>query len=397
MAKIQNKVIVWGIDNFNTLGLIRELGMAGLDLIFLIKGKGKLAVQSKYCKMYIETKTIQEGYDYLIANYVNEVQKPIIIVSGDNIITYIDRHRTELEPYFLIPGTKDQGLVEKYIDKNNMTEYAKELGFLCPESLAITKDKTIGNICYPCIIKPSHEKAGHYNEFKFKVCKTKRQLQRTLKMVRSDSEFILQQYLPKDNDLLVYGGRMYDGEIVIAGGLVKERWSDNATTSYGRIVKDVNYYVDTNKIKKFLESIDYYGLFSVEYGICGGKAYFFEFNFRNDGTSHYFYQAGSNIPLAYVYSCAGVDYTSVSTVVDGDYIFMDEVFDIENVLRRKISYKKWHKEKEIATIYRYYDANDIEPWKIASKGRWKKIIFDSAVEKIRIYVVFFFDKLGLKK
>lgn len=39
METIKNPVIVWSIDDFNTLGLLRELGQSRLDLVFLIKGK----------------------------------------------------------------------------------------------------------------------------------------------------------------------------------------------------------------------------------------------------------------------------------------------------------------------------------------------------------------------
>ena len=35
---VRNIVIVWGIDNFNTLGLLRQLGSAGLNLFLLIFG-----------------------------------------------------------------------------------------------------------------------------------------------------------------------------------------------------------------------------------------------------------------------------------------------------------------------------------------------------------------------
>jgi hypothetical protein len=34
MGKVENKIIVWSIDDFNTLGLMRELGNAELDMFF---------------------------------------------------------------------------------------------------------------------------------------------------------------------------------------------------------------------------------------------------------------------------------------------------------------------------------------------------------------------------
>lgn len=397
MADVKNKVIVWGADGFNTLGLMRELGNTEIDLIFLIKGRAGFASKSKYCNKFIETQTIKDGYDHLLKNYTDEETKPIIITPGDDIITFIDRHKEELEKYFIVTGTSKKGDTERYTDKNNMTALAEEIGILCPRSEPMTKGSDISNVEYPCLIKPSHEKPGHYNEFKFKVCKNKRSLKRTLRCVREDSEFILQQYIPKQLDLLVYGGRMWDGKTVIAGAFIRDRWADSGSSSHGYFSKEVPKCADVSKIREFLERIDYYGPFSFEYGMLDDKAYFFEVNLRNDGTSHYFYQAGANIPLAYVYSAAGLDYSNIPTEVVGTPWFIDELFDVENVILGKIKRKVWKKDMAEATVFKYYDKDDVAPYEIAKKGKNIQIIKDIILKRFRLYIVFILDKLGLRK
>ena len=397
MNTINNKVIVWSIDDFNTLGLMRELGQSNLDLLFLVKGQAGFACKSKYCKKYKETESIEEGFEFLISSFKEEAAKPILIISSDEIITYVDQHRDQIQEFVIIPGTSVQGNTEKYIDKNTMTALAKEIGILCPESRYVKWDSSIEGINYPCLIKPSHQKPGHYNEFKTKICKNEKQLKRTLKLVRHDSEFILQQYIPKELDLLVYGGRMRDGKTVVAGAMIRDRWADSGSSSHGYLTGEVPSCADVKKIEEFLERIDYYGLFSFEYGIIGDKAYFFEVNLRNDGTSHYFYQGGANIPLAYVYSCAGLDYTQISTVVKEKVWFIDEVFDIENVLTKRISKAQWKKEMEEATIFKYYDKDDTEPWEIVKQGKTKQIIQDLILKRYRLYIVYVLDRLGLRK
>lgn len=211
-GKAENKVIVWSIDDFNTLGLMRELGSAALDLLFLVKGSAGMAVKSKYCRNYVETATIEDGRSYLFEHFSGEEKKPILIIASDDIITYVDRHKDDFEKHFIVPGTTVKGNVEKYIDKNTMTALAEELGILCPKSRAVKKGDDLRGIEFPCLIKPSHQKPGHYNEFKFKICKNEQALKRTMRYVRPDSEFILQQYIPKELDLLVYGARMWDGQ-----------------------------------------------------------------------------------------------------------------------------------------------------------------------------------------
>lgn len=397
MEKIENKVIVWSIDDFNTLGLMRELGNANLDLIFLIKGHAGLAASSKYCKQYIETDSIEDGYNYLLENYKEQQHKPIIILAGDDIATYVDQHRDELENHFILPLTVQKGHIEKYIDKNTMTALAEEIGILCPKSIFVTKESRIEGIQYPCIIKPSHQKPGHYNEFKFKICKNQRALKQTLRFVRPDSEFIVQEYIQKENDLLVYGGRMWDGNTVIAGAFIRDRWADSGSSSHGYFSENIPECANISKIREFLERIDYYGLFSVEYGLRDNNAYFFEINLRNDGTSHYFYQAGANIPMAYVYSSAGLDYSHIPTKVIGEKWFIDELFDVENVILGKIRKSTWKQDMAEATVFKYYDKEDVVPYEIAKKGRTKQIVQDIILKRFRLYIVFVLDKLGLRK
>ena len=397
MKPVKNKVIVWSIDDFNTLGLMRELGKNDLDLLFLVKGHAGIATQSKHCKEFVETASIQDGYEYLMENFKTESVKPIIIVSSDEIITFIDQNKEEFEKYFIIPGTKQKGNVEKHIDKNTMTALADSLGILCPKSRFIKKGDSIDGIEYPCLIKPSHQKPGHYNEFKFRICKNKRALRRTLRFVRPDSEFIIQDFIPKKLDLLIYGGRMWDGNVIFAGSFIRDRWADSGSSSHGYISKDIPACADISKIRDFIEHIDYYGLFSVEYGLFDDKAYFFEVNLRNDGTSHYFYQAGANIPLAYVYSSAGLDYSNIPTRIMGKRWFIDELYDIENVYTGKITRKQWKSDMTEATIFKYYDPEDVAPYELEKKGRIKQIAQDILLKRFRLYIVFVLDKLGLRK
>lgn len=127
------------------------------------------------------------------------------------------------------------------------------------------------------------------------------------------------------------------------------------------------------------------------------KAYFFEVNLRNDGTSHYFWQTGANIPLAYIYSSAGLDYSCINTKVTEEKWFIDEFFDIENVIHGRIFYSQWKKDKSEATVFKYYDKNDLEPWKFAKRTMWQHLFRDILLKKYRVYIIFILDKFGLKK
>ena len=351
------------------------------------------ASASKYFGEHAVVESIEEGYQYLLSHISNEAQKPVIFTPSDEIIEFIDQHKSELEKQYIIPGTREQGLLTKIDDKNTMTELARKLGFLVPQSQVCRKDTDLKNVQYPCIIKPAHTTIGHRNEFKYKICENEKVLTNALKYVREESEFILQQYIPKESVALVYGARLKDGNVLTAGTLIKDRFIACGDGSHGLVTAELPNGIDKKQIEQFLAEIDYCGLFSFEYGLYDGKAYFFEVNLRNDGTSHFFHQAGANIPLAWYYDAIGRDYSQINTVVSNDCWYIDEIFDVANVWNGMISRKQWKSDKAKATIFKYYDKEDQEPWKQMKRGKMRKIIQDAFVKKYRLYIVWAMDKL----
>lgn len=391
---MHNKIIIWGRDNYNTLGLLRQLSGEGREIFFLMwDNPVGCASASKWFGEYVTTANIEEGYHYLLSHFTEEVQKPVIFTPSDEIIEFVDQHKEELGNQFIIPGTHKQGLLTKVDDKNTMTNLASRLGFLVPQSQVCHWNTDISNLKYPCIIKPAHTTIGHRNEFKFKICENEKELANALKYVREESEFILQQYIPKESVALVYGARLKDGNVLTAGTLIKDRFIACGDGSHGLVTAELPNGIDKKQIEHFLGEIDYCGLFSFEYGLYDGKAYFFEVNLRNDGTSHFFYQAGANIPLAWYYDAIGRDYSQINTVVTNDRWYIDEIFDVANVWNGTISRKQWKSDKAKATIFKYYDKEDQEPWKQMKRGKMRKIIQDAFVKKYRLYIVWAMDKL----
>lgn len=393
-----NKVIIWGVDDYNTLGLFRALGKYGLDITFLVfQGIKNCATLSKYCTHFVETPSLEDGLKYLLDNYHDTVNKAVIIDSNDLIAEFLDKHRPDLSRYFIVPGTSTPGYLASLNDKYKMTEIAKELGFDIPSSKECKWDSNIEDISYPCLLKPTHQTLGKFNEFKFKICKNEASLKRTLRFVRKGSNFILQQYIPKESVALVYGCRTLDRQVHLAGVLEKDRFCDNGDGSHGILMSEIPPYINTNLIQSFLNQVDYFGLFSVEYLVYQGKAYFIEVNWRNDGTSHLFFQAGANLPLLWVMSGEGLNTTDIGVRVSKDSYFIDEIFDEENVKRKKVSAEQWNKERSEATIFKYYDAEDPVPFEAVKKSKNKKLLMDFIVAKNRLYIVYVLDKLGIKR
>lgn len=388
---IQNTVIIWGIDNFNTLGLLRQLGEDAKLFLLVYGNKTGCATSSKYCKSSAAEKTIDGGFEYLKKHFSREDYKPIIITPSDEIIEYIDQHKEAFEQYFIVPGTGIPGELTKYDNKIEMARLAKEIGMCVPFSMICMYDTPLDDVEFPCFLKPSHITCGHKNEFKCKKVNTRKELESIMKLVRKDSIFLLQQYIPTEKEYVVSGCRMMDGRTIFSGTYTTLRYADDGNSSYATIEKDIPEMIDQEKMQLFLEKIDYHGIFGFEFGLWDGKAYFFEVNLRNDGTSQTFFLAGANRVLAWVYNVIGLDDTQLCVKVQKPGTFMDELFDVSNVWHGRIKTRDWRKQRQEATYLKYIYPNDMKPYEVMRKQRFRLILQYAIVKKFRPYIVYLLD------
>lgn len=393
---LKNKIIVFGRDNYNTLGLARQLGNENLDLLFLMPGGvNHCATESKYCKNIIHVKNHAEAIDYLLNNDLNKQHKPIIVAGADLEAETLDQHRDELIKHYIVPGTEEQDLLTKVDDKTVMVQIAEEVGFNVPKSVMMTAESIIPNdLAFPCIIKPAKYPANRKKEFKIKKCDNPEQLKNVLNHVRKDTVFIVQEYIPKNVEILINGCRTWDDEVIVSGTCYRDRGLNDI--SHGQVKTSISELIDIKLVQKMLEKIKFHGLFSFEFGEYNGKAYFFETNLRNDGTTYTFFKAGANFPLVWVYSSAGFDYTKVPYTVQNDVWYMDELYDCLNIRKGIVTREQWKKEKDDAEVFRYYDKEDLDPWKYVYKRRHllraKRIFLD----KYRPQIVKILDRFHKK-
>ena len=91
MNMIPNKVIIWGKDGYNPLGLLRQLHDYA-DLYFVLVGGVKYcAVKSKFCKHLYKSRSYDDGLEWILRNFKDEKYKPVIITTGDLIAEYVDQ------------------------------------------------------------------------------------------------------------------------------------------------------------------------------------------------------------------------------------------------------------------------------------------------------------------
>lgn len=360
--KLKATVIVWGNDNYNVLGLLRQLTPFVQEVIFLANRKAKgCASKSRYCHQVQIALTQEDAMAFMLDKGTKICGKGFIITTSDLLAEYVDQHSKELSRYYVLSTTKEQGRLTEVLNKDLQCKIAKRVGFNVPESRIFQWNSNINDVYYPCIVKPAFKLTDLRHPFKTCICKNLNELKSAQQLLEKSGTYVLQQYIEKEYDLLIYGCRLEDGSVIYAGVFTKYRWAKNGDGSYGFLNAIIPQHLDV-RIKAFLEEIGYCGLFSAEFGVENGDEWFYEFNLRNDGTSHYFYQAGLlNIPLMWIKShnernidCGHQKFTKS--------IFLDEINDKDNISLGAISKPDWKRQRNEATVFKYYDNSDKLPF-----------------------------------
>lgn len=394
MEKIA-KIVIWGADNYNTLGLIRSLTDERFDVLLLINGsKHGVASASKYCQKCVVTCSINDGIDYLIKNYPEQadpLKKAVIIPGGDAYSVGCAKNYHQLHTRFHLMCTTDPNVLIHVTDKDEMGRVAERAGILIPKTAKITKENLSHDIPYPVILKHIHTEGRV--EFKTKIIKSESELKSFSKIFNPKNTYLIQQFIPRSYDIYVYGCRLPNGDLAIAGYNNQYRWSDDGGGSFGELDPHMPDFIDCNALARFFDEIDYHGLFSSEYGYYNGKAYFYEVNLRNDGFTHLSLQAGANLPLLWVSRCLNLG-TDASPKMTQHMVSFNEIYDIINVIKGKVSYRQYKKDKASAQAFNFYDPADPQPYLNMKKRRWWEIPCRAIYKGVRPQIVWLLSKLG---
>lgn len=381
---MKNKIVIWGDDHHNALGLLRMLGGRGFDILFLVRKNRNIATASKYCEKYVVAPTIDAGLEYLYENYTDKNNKAVLLFTADRYSEAANENLSKLKDFFFVAGPSKEASLKEIDDKFYMGELAQKCGINIPDtSLIPPLDETIIK-SYPVVVKPC---APENKDFKIKIAKNRRELRTIYSRLIPSKRYVLQQLIQKEADGLVYGCRTQDGITCLSGICVRNRWSDDGCGSFGYITGDIPNTINTKGISKFLEIIDFRGLFSVEYALTENNSYFYEFNLRNDGTAVLFYQSGSNMALTYVNSCFGIK-EDVSTKSIGKKYLINEFWDEFNVNDGIITKKQWKEDFDKSTIFFYYDPDDMNPYNIQKslslKRKLRRFLSKTYINRVRL-------------
>lgn len=353
------KVIVFGNDSYNSAGTIRCLGEAGYSpTMIVVSQKSRTAVsRSRYIGNYYQVSDVESGVELLMALRVKGI-KQYIFATSDKIATVLDREYDDLIDYYIFPNCGGKGHLTEMMDKSTMCQLAAQSGITVPFSVPYKVGESIPDtVVYPCLVKPLKSITGSKQDIKHFA--SKEELEDYFSENHLTKEFLIQQYIEKEYEILIIGCRTESRKTYLPAYLHVDRSvGEGDVDSAGFISQGLPSTLDSVNIDNFLDKLNYTGPFSIELGFEKGKLYFFEINLRNDGTINYYTKIGVNVPLMWLDNDIKIDNSKPPKAY-----YIDEFGDFLNVLRGKISFVKWLKAFRKATVFKYYDSKDKGPFK----------------------------------
>ena len=377
----EKSVVIIGSSSYNTLGVIESLAEKGVKshLILLGETNNSFVCKSKYIIKIWECKVEDDVIKCLLGN-VNNKQKPVIITTNDNSAGIIDRYYDELIDYYYIPNAKKQNRINELMDKKYQAGLAREIGLVCPETWYYEGDDIFDELTFPCITKAESSLDG--DKSIQQIFHEKESLMAFINKC-GYINLIIQQFIEKEYEFQLIGCSLNGGdEIIIPGRTHIVRPKSIQNTFYLEFFPCEDRLQGLlEKVRSFIKSTGYSGLFSVEFlHDKSGVDYFTEMNFRNDGNSYVVTKSGVNLPfLWYKEGCGELDKSDYLELQVKAVSFCPEHVYVGSIITHEVGFKEGVKNIKNASCYGLYFKNDKKPFMYF----WYKYISEIFFEKIK--------------
>lgn len=159
------------------LAVTRSLGRRGVPVIALDRDPKGYALVSRYVTVSGLCPNVladEVGFIAFLCEIGKALEQPgVLFPTNDEWVLAVNRHRTELEQYFLFPFSGPE-VVEPVLDKAKLYRAAVDLNIPIPRTWHLESEDLetmISNVPYPCILKPT-EQRSFYEEFGEKAWRT---------------------------------------------------------------------------------------------------------------------------------------------------------------------------------------------------------------------------------
>ena len=368
----EHLVIVFAMEHYNPLGLIRTLGRCGISPVYIaIKGRGVASSKSKYIKKVHYVDTIEEGYKVLLFEYGNMPTPPFVLTTDDDVQSILDVNYSKLKDKFIMYNAGADGRVTEYMDKKRILEIAEKNGLKVLPTVVVDRGVIPENLEYPVITKAMSPTEANWKKNVF-ICESEDDLKEAFKQIACP-KVLVQKFVEKKNELCLDGFTIDKGrKSFIPMG-----------TNYNYLIR--GYYSPYMKAFNFkdkeildclnsmLDEIGFEGIFSIEFIIDqDDTCYFSEVNFRNSTWNYIATFIDMPIPVLW---CEAMLTEKIDKEWEKpfpeNFTAMTEPIDYKiRVEGGRVDLARWLIDFKTTNVPFYLDAEDPEPFR-AMVNNWR--------------------------
>lgn len=215
-----NRAVIIGDSFNNTLGLIRSLGEAHVDITLLLVGaEDRLFVsKSRYLKKgrVFHFDNVEDCLP-ILQDIANEAKDQVLICTNDAAAQFVDSHESVLSRSYITPMRGAQ--LGNVMNKDVQCLLAQECGFTIPKSFIYKRgDQFPEGVEYPLLLKPANSTHGEKSDIH--ICANYHEVETSLQQASSCPLFIVQKYIEKEYEINLIGVRTEHG-VYVPGGIKK--------------------------------------------------------------------------------------------------------------------------------------------------------------------------------
>lgn len=362
-----NKVILIGEDHHNILGMVRAFGIEGINPFGLLIGCDRtssfVGVSKYWNKVYFLENT-KKIIDFLVENFCDETEKPVIICCSDPAVDVIDLNVNKLSKKYIMTSINEtEGQLHQYMNKQKQSELFERLNIKKLPTLTISPMNYSNINCeYPIILKPAASIDGKKSDIR--VCRDSTGLNEAILELRDKryNRVLVQPYLETRIEYVIVGAI---NRKLLSYTLLKNirQWPiDSGTGTYSEFVKDSKIHGYARSVLRKIIEFGYSGPIDIEFFVDKNeKFYINEINWRSSGRNFVSNFTGVNSTYLWYKSVTNSDYQYVEDIYKNLGTVMTESTDIKNVFAKNVSLRSWIREYKECNSYAVHDRDDIKP------------------------------------
>lgn len=358
-------VIVFALEHYNPLGLIRSLGENGVNPVYIsVKRRGPAACLSRYISTCHFVDTVEDGYKLLLETYGNfdADHKPYVLFSDDKSVGYFDLHYDELKNKFIWYNAGSVGRINEFMDKQRILDIAKKHGFNTLDSWVVKLGEIPAGITYPVITKDISPNSGNWKSDVF-ICENEAELKDAFTKISSPI-IQIQKFVDKKNEYAIEGFTINKGKEIFIGTTLTWKY---LIKGYYSPYHDVVMLRDESmrgKLQSLFEEIGFEGIFEVEFLIDKDDTYYFlEANFRASAWNYSATAVGMPMSYLWVKSMNEGHIPADAEKPFEPFTDMSEVIDYGiRVEKGMVSFAEWLRDFKQAKNTYYYNEKDMGPF-----------------------------------